>query len=191
MSFDYKKNRPWAENLTIVMQIGLTMAGCIAFCFFIGLKLVLTSFTGRSWRSFVTRRKTKKDGKMESIRSTQKKYGSRALAIAVIIGFGTVLIGQNSLGKGLVLGTLFSVVNFIIMGETLPLKLGRSGKTTFFISLFSMLLRYLLLAVPLVIAVKYEQFHIISAIIGVFMVQVVIVADHLGIQIPATRKKTS
>ena len=39
MSFDYKKNRPWTENLTIVMQIGLTMAGCIAFCFFIGLKL--------------------------------------------------------------------------------------------------------------------------------------------------------
>ncbi|MGW8303780.1 MAG: AtpZ/AtpI family protein [Desulfobacterales bacterium] len=39
MSLDYKKNRPWAENLTIVMQIGLTMVGCIAFCFFIGLKL--------------------------------------------------------------------------------------------------------------------------------------------------------
>ncbi|MGD9273954.1 MAG: hypothetical protein PVI65_06270, partial [Desulfobacterales bacterium] len=69
---------------------------------------------------------------MESIRRTQKKYGSRALAIAVIIGLGTVLIGQNSLGKGLVLGTLFSVVNFILMGETLPLKLGRSSKTTFF-----------------------------------------------------------
>ena len=139
----------------------------------------------------MTRRKTNKDGKMESIRRTQKKYGSRALAIAVIVGFGTVLIGQNSLGKGLILGTLFSVVNFILMGETLPLKLGRSSKSTFFISLFSMLLRYLLLAVPLVIAVKNEQFHILSAIIGVFMVQVVIVADHLGIQIPVTRKKTS
>ena len=34
---DYKKNRAWIENLTIVMQIGLTMAGCIVFCFFIGL----------------------------------------------------------------------------------------------------------------------------------------------------------
>ena len=34
--FDYHKNRPWAENLTIVMQIGLTMAGCIGFCFFVG-----------------------------------------------------------------------------------------------------------------------------------------------------------
>ncbi|MGW8303781.1 MAG: ATP synthase subunit I [Desulfobacterales bacterium] len=128
---------------------------------------------------------------MESIRRTQKKYGSRALALAVIIGFGTVLIGQNSLGKGLILGTLFSVVNFILMGETLPLKLGRSSKKTFFISLFSMLLRYLLLAVPLVIAVKNEQFSILSAIIGVFMVQIVIVADHLGIQSPVTRKKTT
>lgn len=36
MMFDYKKNQDWAENLSIVMQIGLTMAGCILFCFFIG-----------------------------------------------------------------------------------------------------------------------------------------------------------
>ena len=39
MFFDFKKNRAWAENLTIVTQLGLTMAGCIAFCFFIGLYL--------------------------------------------------------------------------------------------------------------------------------------------------------
>jgi ATP synthase protein I len=39
MFFDYKKNRTWAENLTIVMQLGLTMAGCIGFCFFIGYYL--------------------------------------------------------------------------------------------------------------------------------------------------------
>ena len=39
MDFDYKKNRAWAENLTIVMQLGLTMAGCIVFCFFVGLYL--------------------------------------------------------------------------------------------------------------------------------------------------------
>jgi F0F1-type ATP synthase assembly protein I len=36
MGFSYKKNRAWLENLSIVMQIGLTMAGCILFCFFIG-----------------------------------------------------------------------------------------------------------------------------------------------------------
>ena len=39
MVFSYKKNRVWAENLSVVMQIGLTMAGCILFCFFIGFYL--------------------------------------------------------------------------------------------------------------------------------------------------------
>lgn len=34
--FNYKQNSSWAGNLSIVMQIGLTMAGCIVFCFFIG-----------------------------------------------------------------------------------------------------------------------------------------------------------
>ena len=39
MVLNYKKNRSWAEHLTIVMQLGLTMVGCIAFCFFVGFKL--------------------------------------------------------------------------------------------------------------------------------------------------------
>ena len=37
MDFRYKKNSVWAEGLHIVMQTGLTMAGCIIFCFFVGL----------------------------------------------------------------------------------------------------------------------------------------------------------
>ena len=39
MVFNYRKNRAWAENLSLVLQIGLTMAGCIVFCFFIGFYL--------------------------------------------------------------------------------------------------------------------------------------------------------
>jgi F0F1-type ATP synthase assembly protein I len=39
MRFNNNKHRPWLENLSILMQIGLTMAGCIVFCFFIGLYL--------------------------------------------------------------------------------------------------------------------------------------------------------
>ncbi len=39
--FDYKKNKDWAKNITIVMQFGLTMVGCIAFCFFIGRRIDL------------------------------------------------------------------------------------------------------------------------------------------------------
>jgi ATP synthase protein I len=36
MVFNYKKNRQWIENLSIITQLGLTMVGCIFFCFFVG-----------------------------------------------------------------------------------------------------------------------------------------------------------
>lgn len=39
MKFDFKSNRDWVTHLTIVMQLGLTMVGSIAFCFFIGFYL--------------------------------------------------------------------------------------------------------------------------------------------------------
>lgn len=39
MRFDYKKHRGWVENVSILMQIGLTMAGCILFCLLIGFYL--------------------------------------------------------------------------------------------------------------------------------------------------------
>ena len=34
--FDFQQNRTWGEGLTIVMQLGLNMAGAILFCFFVG-----------------------------------------------------------------------------------------------------------------------------------------------------------
>ncbi|MBW1616003.1 MAG: AtpZ/AtpI family protein [Deltaproteobacteria bacterium] len=32
----YDKNREWAENLSVITQLGLSMVGCVLFCFFIG-----------------------------------------------------------------------------------------------------------------------------------------------------------
>lgn len=39
MASNFKKNFEWAQHLTIVMQFGLTIVGCIGFCFFIGYLL--------------------------------------------------------------------------------------------------------------------------------------------------------
>ena len=36
MVLDFKKHRLWSESLSIIMQFGLTMIGCILFCFWIG-----------------------------------------------------------------------------------------------------------------------------------------------------------
>ena len=126
---------------------------------------------------------------METIRETQKKYCTGAIIVAIFIGLFFILAGQKPVGKGLILGTIFSIINFIIMGETLPLRIGKSNNKTFFFSLGSIFFRYILLAVPMIIAVKFEQYNFISVIFGIFMIQLFILADHFVILITATRKK--
>lgn len=98
---------------------------------------------------------------------------------AIIIGLVFIIAGQKPMGKGLILGTIFSVINFILIGETLPLRLGKSRAKTFFFSLSSMLFRYVLLAIPLMVAIKFEQFNLFAAIFGIFMIQALILGDHL------------
>ncbi len=126
---------------------------------------------------------------MEAVKQTQKKYGSRAVWIAIIIGLCFFLAGQKSVGKGLILGTIFSVANFILIGKTLPLRIGKSKRKTFFLSLGSIFFRYALMALPILVAVKFEQFNLVAAIVGLFMIQFVILADHLVKLISSIRNK--
>ncbi len=116
---------------------------------------------------------------MESIRQTQKKYCTSAMALAIIICFCCILAGRLPVGKGLVFGTIFSVLNFVLMGESLPYRLGKTKRKTFFVSLGSIYFRYVILAIPLVVAIKFEQFSLFSVIVGIFAVQMVLLADHL------------
>jgi asparagine N-glycosylation enzyme membrane subunit Stt3 len=126
---------------------------------------------------------------MESIRKTQKKYCSRAITAAIFAGLFFILAGQEAIGKGLILGTIFSIINFIIMGEMLPLKIGKSKNKTFFFSLGSIFSRYILLAIPLLIAVKFDQYNLISVVVGIFMVQFFILAEQVFINFSSNRRK--
>jgi hypothetical protein len=126
---------------------------------------------------------------MESIRQIQKKYCSKAMTTAIVVGVVLVLAGQNAVAKGLVLGTIFSIVNFILMGETLPLKLGKSNRMAFFWSLLSLLMRYAFVAIPLIVAIKFRQFNLIAVICGIFLVQAVILAETLLTTLSSFRNK--
>lgn len=101
------------------------------------------------------------------------------MMVAIVGGLLFILAGQQPIGKGLVLGSIFSVINFVLMGETLPMRLGKSKGKTFSVALGSIFFRYVILAVPMVVAIKFEQFNIFATILGVFMIQLVIVSDHL------------
>jgi hypothetical protein len=127
---------------------------------------------------------------VKEIRETQKKYCSLSLVTAIIVGFFLIIAGQSTVGKGLILGTLFSSINFALMGEVLPHKVGKSRGKTYLVAVGSIISRYLLLAVPIVLCIRSpERFNLFAVIIGIFMVQLVILLDYLKSAILLTRRK--
>ena len=92
-------------------------------------------------------------------REALKRYCSRAMATAVLIGAALIFGGLPAWGKGLIAGTLFSVLNFILMAEALPYHIGKSQRRAAVFSLGSILLRYSLMAVPMILALVYRLFH--------------------------------
>ena len=99
--------------------------------------------------------------------------------IVFIIGLVFIIAGQKPMGKGLVLGTIFSVINFILIGEMLPLRIGKTRGKTFFFSLSSMFFRYVLLAIPVIVALKFRQFNLAATISGIFMIQIMILGQQV------------
>ena len=126
---------------------------------------------------------------MEASKQLQKKTIQQALWLSVVVGLVFILAGHKPVGKGLILGAFFSVLNFIVMAKSIVLTFGRSKRQLFSISLISILARYILLAIPLIAAVKFEQFNLVATIVGIFMIQLVILADHLLKQIPSVGGK--
>jgi peptidoglycan/LPS O-acetylase OafA/YrhL len=112
-------------------------------------------------------------------REALKRYCSRAMAFAIIIGAALILGGLPAWGKGLIAGALFSILNFILMAEALPHRMRESRPRAAVISLGWLLLRYCLMAVPMILALVYHLFHPAAAAIGLFFVQLVILTEHL------------
>ena len=127
---------------------------------------------------------------IQELRETQKKYCSRSMVTAIIVGFFAIAAGYPGVGKGLILGALFSVVNFSLMGELLPHRIGKSRANTFLAVIGSIFFRYALLAVPIVLGIKFPlKFNLCAAIVGIFMVQLMILLDHLKSAFLLTRRK--
>lgn len=113
------------------------------------------------------------------IRTAQKRYGARALTAGVILGCILIAAGMKAAGKGIVLGSLFSVLNFILMGEMMPARLGAGRKKAVLHAFRSILIRYVILAVPLFISIRSSAYEFVFTAAGLFFVQFSILAEHL------------
>ncbi|MFO7494229.1 MAG: ATP synthase subunit I [Desulfobacterales bacterium] len=122
------------------------------------------------------------------IRELQKKVGTRALTIALVVAGICIAVGARPIGKGLLLGTLFSILNFVLMAATLPMRLQPTRRRAFWGALGGMLPRYLLLAVPVFLALKLDQLNLWATVGGMFMVQAIILLEPLWRSLRAARQ---
>ena len=124
----------------------------------------------------------------DEVAQEQKRISSRAMVCALFFGALLFLLGERAVAKGLVLGTCFSILNFYLLGKSIPMALGRTRRMASFIGLGSLFFRYLVLAIPLVVAIKSASFNFVAAAIGIFAVQIVTLADYVVIKPFLARK---
>ena len=114
---------------------------------------------------------------MEAIRHLQKRYCGGALSLAIVVSLATYLAGWPGVTRGLLLGALFSALNFALLGQTMTQKLTGVHRRNTIIALGAQLGRYLLWGVPVVVAVKLPPVDLPATIAGLFMVPIFIIAD--------------
>lgn len=102
------------------------------------------------------------------------------MALAIGLGLVFLVIGHKAVCRGLVMGALFSTINFVLMAHTLQVKIGRERTRASFAALGNILFRYTFMAIPLFLAIKFPRFDLVATIAGLFMVQSVILTDHIS-----------
>ncbi len=114
----------------------------------------------------------------DEIVKTQKKICSWAMTSAIVLALVFLVLDEKATAKGLVLGTLFSIINFVLLGRSIPMTLGQSVARARMIGLTSILCRYAVLAIPLIVGVKSDAFNFVAVVVGVFAVQIVTLVDY-------------
>ncbi len=113
------------------------------------------------------------------VNDIKKKYSGRAFFLSVILGLCFILMGEKSVCRGVILGSIFSVVNFFLLSRTLRSRIEKSKDVAVPLVMTNIAVRYLFMALPLFLSLKFDRFSIFGVAIGLFTVQLTILFDHL------------
>ena len=128
------------------------------------------------------RREERMEEQHKEVRQVQKRICSWALSSALVLAVFFLFFHEKAVAKGLVLGTLFSILNFLLLGKTIPMILGRSRPSANAIGVATTLARYFLLAIPMIIALRTVSFDFLAVVVGIFAVQIVTLIDYTVIK---------
>lgn len=107
----------------------------------------------------------------ETLGDIQKRYATRALYVAMALGVGLMVAGFKPTGKGLILGALFSGLNFVLMGALLTRRSSVGGR------LAGIALRMAMMAMPLVMAATLASIDLWGVVPGLLSVPALILID--------------
>jgi hypothetical protein len=113
------------------------------------------------------------------VRNLQKSYGTKAMALAIGVSLICLIFGYKAACRGIVLGALFSTINFVLMAHAFHAKIGPDRKKASLAALGNILFRYTFLAIPLFLAIKLPRFDLLATVAGLFTVQLIIISDHV------------
>ena len=122
-----------------------------------------------------------------------KKVRNRICSWAMLISIGLasffLFVNEKAFAKGLVLGTCFSCINFLLLGRSILMTIGQSHPRAKIIAFTSLLARYVILAIPLIVAVKSSSFNLVTTIIGIFSIQIVTLVYYVVMPLLFHRKE--
>ncbi len=127
----------------------------------------------------MTKKIEKKDSDLNRL---QRGTCSWAMKATLMLAIFFIIIHETAIAKGLILGTCFSIINFILLGKSIPMTLGRSRARASMVGLASILSRYVVLAIPMIVAIKSVSFNFVAVVVGIFAVQIVTLIDYIIIR---------
>ena len=102
----------------------------------------------------------------------QNRIIKQTLWLTIVISLAALVLGYKTVTKGIILGGLFSVLDFKLMARSLPKSLQSSSRAKLTVN---RLARLLLMAVPLVAACKFPAYiNFAAAAVGLLLVKVTI-----------------
>ncbi|MBW1886972.1 MAG: hypothetical protein JRI52_01295 [Deltaproteobacteria bacterium] len=112
----------------------------------------------------------------------KKKICIKVLILTLAAGIFFIILNERSIVKGLALGSLFSIVNFLLLGESIPLVLGHTRIRAGVIGLASIVIRFSVLTFPLLVGLKSDSFNFAAVVAGIFSVQIVTLVEYIIIR---------
>ena len=99
---------------------------------------------------------------MENLTSFKKAICLQILISAAVVATSLTALGFFTAAKGFVLGSLFSLADFLVISHLLLRRLGKSKKSASFEGGFSMLMRMAIMGAPIYLAyTKPDAYNLI------------------------------